>query len=247
MTESNQSASSKLMRDVVALGKKYSESGFPNPNRAGCPNPAILRAMAHRDRHLTLEALPLSHIVGCSPCFQSYEHFRRISRVLRRVKVTAACLAVLGVLLVTARVVRTHSAEGVQRNTSGKQAAKQQPSVETKQAPGNDPFPVVVDLASFSPTRGDVNDDFRNKVHFPRKLLRVKFLLPIGLESGEYSIRLQNAAGTVIAEKRARGHMTDGVTSVEVNFDLTGSHTGNLTLMIRPPGLSWREFPAVIE
>ena len=72
MTESNHSASSKLVRDVVALGKKYSKTGFPNPTREGCPSRSSLRAMAYRDRRLTLEDLPVSHVVSCSPCFQEY-------------------------------------------------------------------------------------------------------------------------------------------------------------------------------
>ena len=72
MTESNRSTSSKLVRDVVALGKKYARAGFPNPSREGCPSPASLRAMAYRDRRLTLKDLPASHVVTCSPCFQQY-------------------------------------------------------------------------------------------------------------------------------------------------------------------------------
>src|ERR1035438_2059463 len=92
MTESNLSASSKLVRDVVALGRKYSKTGFPNPNREGCPSRSSLRAMASRDRGVTLEDLPVSHVVSCSPCFQEYVHFRRLSVLLRGIQMTAASL-----------------------------------------------------------------------------------------------------------------------------------------------------------
>ena len=72
MTESNQSVSAKQVRDAVALGKKTSKTAFPNPTREGCPNSSTLRAMAYRDRRLTLKDLPISHVVTCSPCFQEY-------------------------------------------------------------------------------------------------------------------------------------------------------------------------------
>jgi hypothetical protein len=41
--------------------------------------------------------------------------------------------------------------------------------------------------------------------------------------------------------------MKDGITSVEVDIDLSGTHRGSFTLMIRPPGLTWRRFPVVVE
>src|ERR1700678_3602076 len=102
MTHFNHFTSSKLVRDVVALGKKYSKTGFPNPNREGCPSRSSLRAMAYRDQHLTLGDLPASHIVSCSPCFQEYAHFRRMSLLFRGVRITAA-LGVAALLFVAAR------------------------------------------------------------------------------------------------------------------------------------------------
>lgn len=248
MTEFNQSASSKLMRDVVALGKKYSKSGFPNPNRAGCPNRSSLRAMAYRDRYLTLGDLPVSHIVSCSPCFQEYAHFRRMSFLLRGLQLTAASLGVIAALFVGVRLVCNHSGRSGQPSASDEQVAERQSHVATERpAPPIAPFPLRVDLASFSPTRGDANDDSGNKVHLPQKLLRVTFLLPPGMEPGEYAIRLQDAAGAAFTDKHALGHMRDGITSVEVDIDLAGTHRGSFILMIRPPGLSWRSFPVVVE
>jgi len=248
MTEFNQSASSKLVRDVVALGRKYSKTGFPNPSREGCPSRSSLRAMAYRDRCLTLEDLPVSHVVSCSPCFQEYLHFRRLSVLLRGIQMTAASLVVLAVAFATARFVWNHTGPSGEPTISQKRRAAPQPPVATNQPPlPSAPIPIRVDLASFSPTRGDANDDSGNKVHLPQKLLRVKFLLPPGMEPGEYSIRLQDAAGAAFTDKHALGHMRDGITSVEVDIDLAGTHRGSFILMIRPPGLSWRRFPVVVE
>jgi hypothetical protein len=67
------------------------------------------------------------------------------------------------------------------------------------------------------------------------------------MEPGEYAVRLKDSTGTVVAEKLAVGQMNNGITSVEVDIDLAGASRGSFTLMIRPPGLSWRRFPVVVE
>jgi len=90
MAESNQPVSSKQVRDVVALGRKCAKTAYPNSKRKGCPDLSTLRAMAYRDRRLSLTDLPLSHVVSCSPCFQPYLRFG--------LQVTVASLVVLGVL-----------------------------------------------------------------------------------------------------------------------------------------------------
>lgn len=246
MTESNQFASSKLIRDVIALGKRQSKSGFPNPNREGCPNRSSLRAMARRDRHYALGNMPVSHIVGCSPCFTEYSHFRRASFVLRGLRLTAASLVVLAILFAGTRLLHNRTDRSRQQSVSEKQIERY-PSGENKQpVPPPAPLLVRVDLSSFSPTRGDDTEDSRNKVHLPQKLLRVRFILPLGMEPGAYEIRLQDDAGTIFIDKRASGHMTNGTTSMEITMDLAGVHRGNFTLMIHSPSVSWRKFPVVV-
>jgi hypothetical protein len=235
MTESNRSMSSTLLRGIVALGRKHSKTGFPNPDRVGCPNNSTLRAMAYRDRRLTLEDLPAAHVVSCSPCFEKYEEFRRISLLVRGIKITAASIAVAAMIFLTARFAWNHT-------------HRSEPSVTAKQrTPHIAPFLLKVDLASFSPTRGDSGDDSEKKVHLPQKLLRVDFILPLGMEAGEYEIRLQDSKGTVSIDTLALGRMNDGVTSVRTDIDLASARRGNLTLMIRPPGMDWRKFRAVVE
>jgi hypothetical protein len=246
MIEFNQSASSKLVKDVVALGKKYSKTGFPNPNREGCPSRSSLRAMANRDRSLKLKDLPVSHIVSCSPCFQEYEHVRRMSLLFRGVWITAASLVMIAAVFLTVRFV-SNSTGGTGVPTVSKQRAKERPDVAANHMPSVGLFSLSVDLASLSPTRGDASDVSPKKIHLPSKSLRVNFLLPLGMESGEYSIRLLDAMGTVFADKRALAHMNDGVTSMGVDIDLAGAHGGDFTLMIRPPGLDWRRFSVIVQ
>jgi hypothetical protein len=249
MTEPNQPVTVKLLRDVVALGQKYSKTAFPNPTRNGCPNSSTLRAMAYRDRRLSLGDIPVSHVVSCSPCFQEYTRLRRMSVLTHGIQVTAASLVVLAVLFASVRFVWNYTRGRGEPSISREHRAEPQPRVATQQAPPRiPPLALTVNLASFSPTRGDdAKGDSGNTVHLPQKSLRVNFLLPLGMEPGEYAVRLKDSTGTVVAEKLAVGQMNDGITSVEVDIDLAGASRGSFTLMIRPPGLSWRRFPVVVE
>ena len=246
MTEPNQSVSAKQVRNVVALGKIYSKVSFPNPTREGCPNFPILRAMAYRDRRFSLNDLPVSHVVRCSPCFQEYGRLRRMSLLVRGIQVTAASLIALTVLFAALRLVR-HYATG-RGEPSISHGAEQQPTVAIQPTrPPIAPIAISVNLASFSPTRGEEAKKSANRIHLPMKLLRVSFLLPVGMEPGEYAIRLENSAGTVFKDTRAVGRLNDGITSIEVDLDLTAASRGSFSLMIRPPGLSWRTFPVRVE
>jgi len=239
--------SSKVANDIVALGRKHSRAAFPNPKREGCPNRSTLRAIARRDRRLTLRDLPASHIVSCSPCFQDYINLRRSYVFWRGLRITAGSVAFAVVVFVGARFLWNHKDRCRVPVTSEKQIAGKSPGRTQRQELASAPIPLKVDLASFSPTRGDGNDGPSKKVHFPKTLLRVNFVMPFGMEPGEYEIRLQDSAGTVVFDKREQGSMGDGVTSLQADIDLAATPPGKFTLMIRPPGLDWRSFPAVVE
>ena len=106
---------------------------------------------------------------------------------------------------------------------------------------------MTVNLASLSPIRGEETKDSANKIHLPSKLLRVNFLLPVGMEPGEYALRLEDSAGSVLEDMRSPGRLNHGITSIEVDLDLTAASQGSFSLKIRPPGLSWRTFPILVE
>ena len=247
MTEPNQSASAKQVRDFVTLGKKYSKTAFPNPTREGCPNSSTLRAMANRDRQLGLKDLPVSHVVSCSPCFQEYARLRRMSVLVRGFQVMAASLVILAVLFAAARFVWNFTRERGGSSISQEHRTQPQPHVAGQAPPPMAPLAMTVNLGSFSPTRGEDDKNSANKIHLPPKLLRVTFLFPVGMEPGEYALRLKDAAGTVLKDAHLRGLLNNGITSVEADLDLTAASRGSFSLMIRPPGLSWRTFPVLVE
>jgi hypothetical protein len=247
MTESNEFTSSAL-RDVISLGKKYAKSSCPNPNRNGCPSRSRLRAMAYRDREVILRDLPLSHVVRCSPCFREYSHFRRRRLFVRGLQVTGATLGLAAIVFI-GLLVWHHDLRCAEQTISAKLLPKRRgPVSSTDLAPPVAPLPLTVDLAVFSPSRGDGNEPAK-KVHLPQKLLRVTLLLPLGLDAGEYEIRLENSAGTATLSKHVAGRVKSdgGVTALELEMDLAKATKGNFSLMIRPPGSAWRTYPVVVE
>jgi len=180
------------------------------------------------------------------PCFQQYLRFRRTLVLIRGLQLTAASLVVLGVLFAAVRVFQDRAGRRGEPTISQKHAG-QSPQIAAEQPPPIAPLAISVNLASFSPTRGEDARNPRNAIHLPPKLVRVRFLLPVGMETGAYALRLEDSTGVVFAATRAAGRSSDGITSVEVDFDLGAASRRRFTLMIRPPGLSWRRFPVVVE
>lgn len=248
MTERNQPVSDTQMRGIVALGKKCSKTAFPNPAREGCPKTSTLRAMAYRDKRLALEDLPISHVVTCSPCYQEYTWYRRIAAVKRGLQVAAASLVLLAAVFAAVRFVQDYTGRSGQPSISQKQHSEPPERVVTKPIPAPTvPLALTVNLAPFSPTRGEDAGNLEKSVQLPPKLLRVKFLLPLGMEPGEYEVRLQDSGGTAFIEARRPGTLHDGITSVELDLNFIGVSQRRFTMMIRPRGLSWRTFPVVVE
>jgi hypothetical protein len=78
------------------LGRGLSQD-FPNPQRVGCPDSAMLKGIALHQVPLA-EADPwLDHFSSCSPCFQEFSQFRK--QALDRRRSTQVWLAAAAVLL----------------------------------------------------------------------------------------------------------------------------------------------------
>lgn len=246
MTEPIHPEPSKRVKELVALGKKCSRTAFPNPRREGCPGRASLRAMANRDRRLTLEDLPISHVVRCSPCFQEYLRLRKMSVFMRGLQITVASLVAIAVFVTAIRFVTNHTSHRGAPSISEQQRSQPQPGISTTQ-PLLARLPITIDLAAFSPTRGDEKKESKKSIHLPRRPVRVTLRMPFGMEPGAYAVRLKDSAGNVYADTRVAGRISGGTTAFDVDVDLTATSPRSLSLMIQPPGLRWRSYPVVVE
>ena len=70
---------------------------FPNPQRVGCPDSAVLRGIAFRKLRLSEVDRWLEHLSSCSPCYQEFTELRKEAASQRRR--TQAWLAVAAVLI----------------------------------------------------------------------------------------------------------------------------------------------------
>ena len=125
---------------------------------------------------------------------------------VRGLQVTGATLGLAAIVFI-GLLVWHHDLRRAEQTISAKLLPKRHgPANSTDVAPPVAPLPLTVDLAVFSPSRGDGNEPAK-KVHLPQKLFRVNFLLPLGLEAGEYEIRLQDSVGTATLSKHAAGRV----------------------------------------
>jgi hypothetical protein len=169
-----------------------------------------------------------------------------MSLFVRGLQITAVSLVVVVALFTVVQFVKTHTTNQGAPSLSQQKPPEPQPSSPIPQAPVRR-VPINVDLAAFSPTRGDEKQTSDKTVHLPPQLLRVTFHMPVGMEPGTYALRLRDSAGNVYLDKLAPGRISDGATFLEVDIDLVGASPGSFTLMLRPPGLSWRRFPVVVQ
>jgi hypothetical protein len=230
MSDQNKFASRRREKDAVALGKKYSETRYANPSRTGCPGAATLKAMAKRDRRLTLQDMPVGHVVTCSPCFTEYLRYRRTAIVFRGAKWVAAAILIVGAAVATSRFVFNRSPQQARITEEGA------------------PIQLEVNLQPFSPTRGDNDPEkVRAPIQLPAKSLRVTFLLPLGADAGDYTVRLLNPAGSAKIEREVKVALNRGIASFALDMHLEPADVGlGWTLMIRDPDLVWLSYPVAI-
>ena len=85
-------------RILDLLGRGLSRD-FPNPQRVGCPDSAVLRGVAAHKLPLSEADRWLNHFSSCSPCFQEFTQFRKQAVDRRRTQIWLAAAAVLIVVV----------------------------------------------------------------------------------------------------------------------------------------------------
>ncbi len=74
----NDDSSEREIEQLIAFGREYFATDFPNPARTGCPSPAALQTLA-RSGELPDDEL-CDHLFGCSECFRAYRAALEASR-----------------------------------------------------------------------------------------------------------------------------------------------------------------------
>ena len=202
--------------DLLARGLSRE---FPNPQRVGCPGPAVLRSIALHKLPLS-EADPwLDHLGSCSPCFREFSEIRKQATSQRKrtqMWLAAAAMVILAV--------------------GGWLWVRSRPSGQTAAV-------VVLDLRGRAAVRGDSTPQTSQPpLDVPRDAKTLNLELPIGSNEGAYDVALLNPSGAELFRTSATARLEDHVVVLRADVDLAGVSPGSYFLGVRQPGLEWMRF-----
>ena len=200
------------------LGRGLSQD-FPNPQRVGCPDSAILKGIALHKVPLAEADRWLDHFSSCSPCFQEFTQFRKQAldrRRLTQMWVAAAAMVLLAV--------------------AGWMWVRSRPTAQTAAV-------VVLDLRGHSTARGEnPPENSQPPLNVPRSARSLNLELPIGSNEGTYDVALLDPSGAELFRAIATAKLEDHIVVLRANVDLAGISPGSYFLGIRQPGLEWTRF-----
>jgi hypothetical protein len=209
---------------------------FPNPERKGCPGPAVLRELANRPRP-TRDA-PWEHVTHCSPCYREFldlrtqvktrrdaEH-RRLVR--RRVVVSGSVVVVAGLAVGGYEVI--HRAGSTPNQTTGPYQS------------------ASLDLKDRSVARSVEGQNTKAQaLVLPAKRLDLTVLLPIGSEPGRYDVQLLKSIDQPLLKTSGEATVEHGVTALRAKLDLSGQPSGSFLLGLRQPPSDWTYYPVTVQ
>lgn len=202
------------------LGRGLSQD-FPNPQRVGCPDSAMLKGIALHQVPLA-EADPwLDHFSSCSPCFQEFSQFRK--QALDRRRSTQVWLAAAAVLLFA---------------VAGRLWVRTGPPVQRTAI-------VVLDLRERSLARGENPADAKPlALEIPRTTKHLVVDLPIGSKEGSYDLAVLNGAGDEVARATGTATLEGQIVILRADIDIGDVSPGFYFLGVRKLGLEWSRYPA---
>jgi len=205
----------KRVLDLLARGLSRE---FPNPQRVGCPGPAILKSIALHKLPLS-EAEPwLDHLSSCSPCFREFSEIRKEASQPKRTQMWLAAAAVV-LLAVTGLV-------WIRSRPSGQTAAV-----------------VILDLRGRAALRGEnPHEPSQAPLEISRNARGVILDLPIGSNEGAYDLALLNASGAELLRTSATAKLEEHIVVLRADVDLADVPPGSYFLGVRRPGLEWTRF-----
>ena len=209
-------------RILNLLGRGLSQD-FPNSQRVGCPDSAILKGIALHTVPLAEADRWLDHFSSCSPCFQEFTQFRKQAVDRRRTQVWLAAAAVLIFAVAGWLWVRTR------------------PSVQTSAT-------VVLDLRERSLARGENPTDAKEvALEIPRTARHLIMDLPIGSKEGSYDLALLNEAGDEVSRATGTATLEDHIVILRADVDIRNLSPGLYFLGLRQLAPEWSRYPTRVN
>jgi hypothetical protein len=193
---------------------------FPNPERVGCPDSAVLRGIAFRKLRLAEVDQWLDHLSSCSPCYQEFTELRKQAASQRRRTQAWIAVAAVVIFVVTGWLwVRIHR------------------SVQP-------PETAVLDLRELSVARGQNPSQInQHPVEISRSAKHLILDLPIGSQEGRYDVALLSESGNQIQSASGTAQLQNHVVTLRADVDLSAVRPGLYLLALRQPGLEWTRYP----
>lgn len=210
----------KRLLDVLAQGLSRE---FPNPQRVGCPDSAVLRSVAFRKLRLADAEPWLNHLSSCSPCFQEFSEFRKeAASQRRRTMAWTAAAAVLIFAVAGWLWVRTqHSVLA---------ATEVLDLREVSVAPGQNPMQTE-----------------QRPLALHRWAKHLILYLPIESKEGAHDIALLSATGAQIVGSSGTARLENHVVCLRVDVDLSIVQPGGYSLAVRQTTLTWIRYPVRVQ
>ena len=210
-------------KQILDLLDRGLSQDFPNPQRVGCPDSAILKGIALHKVPLAEADRWLDHFSSCSPCFQEFTQFRKQAVDRRRTQVWLAAAAVLVFAVAGWLWVRTR------------------PSVQTSAT-------VVLDLRERSLARGENPTDAKEvALEIPRTAKHLIMDLPIGSKEGSYDLALLNEAGDEVSRASGTATLEDHIVILRADIDVRNLSPGLYFLGLRQLGPEWSRYPTRVN
>jgi hypothetical protein len=203
---------------------------YPNPERKGCFDGAVLRELAERPLDQTVEGdLHWQHITHCSECYREFLAFNKAFRQqakARRFRVGWA-VAVAAIVIGIAGRVEMRQGSLFQRPQNAELAWEKRT--------------VVVPSANRSDDPGE-----QKPIYLERLPLELMIELPVGSKAGDYELQLKMNDRAMVSA-RGTAEIQNGTTAFAARMDLSRLEPGSYSMVIRQVPLDWNLYPVVIR
>jgi hypothetical protein len=198
-------------------------SEFPNPERTGCPGPAVLKRIASHEMPLSEAEKWLDHLTSCSPCYRDFSQLR-VAQKQRRARTLLAMAA--GVLIVACLM------------GWGLLVRQKQPLIAQT---------ALLDLRSRSVARGTEPNPAEPPLEVSRKVKQWTIYLPLASSAGAYELRLVRSSGEPLLETTSTAQLNDGITSLQTPVNVSFASPGKYLLEVRRVGAEWNSYVIIVK
>ena len=224
----------QIFEDFQDIVQQAILTGFPNPERKGCLDSTVLKALANRPR--PIQDAAWDHVTHCSPCYREFLDLRTDAKQARRRLVVRRRLMVSGI---AAALVIAGGITMYEVTNRGNQSS----------TPIAGPYQTAaLDLKDRSVARGEFGHPPRTEpLILPPKPLDLTIYLPVGSEPGAYQVQLLKKIDEPLMTVSGEARVEHGNTILRARIDLTHVAFGAILIGLRQPPSDWTYYPVTIR